>query len=752
MKQRLIAYFIFLPIILLAGFTDIDVFLKYLAIASIPLSIGLLIYMFIKTKQFYKIKKVLLFAFVIGCLFVPNISSAQVEIWDADNTYMSEQEYVTAVRLVYELEKIPRELRTEAQQKEYEEAKKKMHELAKKLNVPAPCPSATELHSELVSSCWACDIANLFIEATNKVASNLYTLDKKNGYAKSLLALGFFFWILIHVIKLIMSFGRGDIGAFFTDLFLKILLVGGIFILLTLPMKKIIDFFISPFFLFSATMSQEIQQTAAPDKIPEMFSSVSGVSSSDQKEIKQNVNSMLKGLTCHYCQNLDRDNRDERDEKISSLLKYNPRGSEGRVVSPLLRNSLLCTVCTIYNATVQPTVSGQFLLCNAKRETSCIPFTSICWYSNLNGIIVGLLLVFTFFSIAAVFSFYLIDTFFRIALVLVLLPFLIVAGAFKSTMVYTKKGFEVIIHSVFTYIVISLFMTLTVQIFYFLLGKQSVAIIKATYSNNYQKLNELVKFGNSENHVVLACFGIAIIVFFMMKQLDYYITTISGIKLNNSGGFQSATIPVAMGAGAAKAISDTYNQKWKKGGNGTDNSPEDKASKIRQWGEDTSDGKAEKTTDSAADGIDKLGEKGAEKLNESGKSDVKNGASNVASGIGACFTGAGVLAGLGKAALGIGQMAMGAGKMLGALAVKAVSKAAAITVKYGSRAVIKSAKYLNPAKVIARNKYFNKTVGLFWQIGSDVKNAPQNIRNSWKRTKERLGRAKEWAKKKYRRH
>ena len=131
---------------------------------------------------------------------------------------------------------------------------------------------------------------------------------------------------------------------------------------------------------------------------------------------------------------------------------------------------------------------------------------------------------------------------------------------------------------------------------------------------------------------------------------------------------------------------------------------------------------------------------------------MKNGASNVASGIGACFTGAGVLAGLGKAALGIGQMAMGAGKMLGALAVKAVSKAAAITVKYGSRAVIKSAKYLNPAKVIARNKYFNKTVGLFWQIGSDVKNAPQNIRNSWKRTKERLGRAKEWAKKKYRRH
>ena len=66
MKNHLIAYFIFLPLILLAAFTDIGTYLKYLAIASIPVSVAAIIYAFIRTKDFYNKTKKALAIFVFG--------------------------------------------------------------------------------------------------------------------------------------------------------------------------------------------------------------------------------------------------------------------------------------------------------------------------------------------------------------------------------------------------------------------------------------------------------------------------------------------------------------------------------------------------------------------------------------------------------------------------------------------------------------------------------------------------------------
>ena len=721
MKQRLIAYFILLPIILFVGFTDIDVYLKYLAIATIPLSIGLLIYLFIKTKNFYKINKVLFFAIFIFGLLAPCISYAQCTAGmdpDSMDNYQRIDYYHNAQKTMAEIGRIPEEERTDEQKKEYEECEKIMREKAERLGFPPACPTAKELHDDLVSSCWACDIANLFIEAADKVASNLHELDKKNGYSKSLLALGFFFWILIHVIKLIMSFGRGDIGAFFTNLFLKMLLVGGIFILISFPMKGLVDFFISPFFLLSSTMSQEMEKIASPEKIPETFASVTDVSSNDFQGMKKNVDSMLKnGVTCSYCENLNRnsDVRDERDNKISDLLGHNPRE---RIVSPLLRNSLLCTVCSIYNVTVQPTVTGQFLVCNAKRKQTNTLYGKKAIYSQWNAWLVGILILFTFFSISAIFSFYLIDTFFRIALVLVLLPFLIVAAAFDSTYAYMKKGLEVIIHAVFTYVIISLFMTLTVQIFYYILGKQSISIIQATYEDNYDKLTGLVNFGNQDNHIVLACFGIALIVFFMMKQLDYYITTISGIKLNNSSGFQSASTIVGMGTASAKAVSDIYSDKWKRPGNNSGNSPEDKAAEIRQWGEKSTDGKAEQAIDNATDNLAAKGENKANQMLQEARRVFKTGY-----GLGA-IKAAGLTIGAGLVFAGAGVSAF------------ALNKTGRFFVKIPKTPIM-------AAKLIARNKYFNKTVGFIWQAG-------ENGVNGYRQTKKSIRNTKAFAKNKYR--
>ena len=170
---------------------------------------------------------------------------------------------------IAEIGRIPKEQRTKQQQQTYDDAKKEFVKLNKDLNIKASCSTTQELQEEISSNCWACDIANLFIVGADKVAINFYKFDRENGISKSLLVLGIFGWLLIHVLKLLMTFGRGDIGAFFTDLFVKLLLVGGIFILISFPIQGVVNFVISPIFTLSATFGMEIGKMAAPEKIPE---------------------------------------------------------------------------------------------------------------------------------------------------------------------------------------------------------------------------------------------------------------------------------------------------------------------------------------------------------------------------------------------------------------------------------------------------------------------------------------------------
>ena len=75
---------------------------------------------------------------------------------------------------------------------------------------------------------------------------------------------------------------------------------------------------------------------------------------------------------------------------------------------------------------------------------------------------------------------------------------------------------------------------------------------------------------------------------------------------------------------------------------------------------------------------------------------------------------------------GYGLGALGAAGLVGLSAIgfgmtKFFSGASRLSIMGGGRLLVAVENRLNPAKIIARNKYFNKTIGLFWQIGSDAK-------------------------------
>ena len=743
MKNHLIAYFIFLPLILLAAFTDIGTYLKYLAIASIPVSVAAIIYAFIRTKDFYNKTKKALVIFVFGLalgtgMIIPTPSHALGAGFAGAAAAQQIQRSVLlsqqneARKTMSEIGRIPESLRTPEQQRQYEQARDRYLRISELTGI-FPCPTSQELHQEITADCWSCDIANLFIEAGDKVATQFYKQDKQYGYSVSLLVLGLFFWILTHVMKLLMTFGRGDIGAFFTALFNKLLLVGGIFILLTYaPMQSIVNFAISPFFLLSATISQEIAATAQP-----LTDSLSGTKIDVAME-----SAFSNQVECKYCEDLKEGRQSLPDRRISNAIGYNA-SLQDRVVSPTMRNSLLCTVCTIYKITVQPTVTGQFLYCGSKKiQADGAKIGKEKIYSDWTGWIVGIALIFAFFLISAMFSFYLIDTFFRICFVLVLLPFLIVSYAFESTRSYLYRGMTVIIHATATYIIVALFMTLAIQAFYVMLGSDAPAMVALTSANKYDALRDLVGFGENGGRIMLACIGVTAIVIMMMQSLDRYIADLTGINLSNSGGTMAMMSTVAAGMAVKNAVSDVYSAKWKNplSKKDDDNNTESKAAKIRDWGEDKSDGKSEKAVDSAANttekgvntagnaaanGVDKAGTKASKGMFEGGKALCKAG-----HGLGAII----------GVPLIIAAGAVWVATKAAKLSIKATSKVLAKTskwaVKYSGRAAVKAIKF--PVKAIARNKYFNKTVGLFWQMGSDTKHAKESFdryRNKRRRKK-----------------
>ncbi len=279
MKNAVFIYLILLPLVLMMALLPLDTVLSVLswvALASVPLSLGLIIYAFVKTKDFYnKTKKCFIAALVLVLSALPaqadtswatgigsgiwgagtynfskmgdaayavatgqygqafedlgNLANPFTSAWNALKrgyndwrTTRSLSQRDDAFREMARLSAIPEAERTPAQQADLEKARQEYLELQKELDL-LPCPTTQDLYQEYVEGCWTCDVANLFIEGADKIASAMYRLDKQHHFTLALLAIGLLFWILIRTLKLLVSFGVADIGRYFKDLIYKLM-------------------------------------------------------------------------------------------------------------------------------------------------------------------------------------------------------------------------------------------------------------------------------------------------------------------------------------------------------------------------------------------------------------------------------------------------------------------------------------------------------------------------------------------------
>lgn len=570
MKARILTYLILLPFILLVAWTPISSWLSYAGWVALGLSVLLLIYMAIKTRAFYRTKKVLFFA-LFGVLslqaayaqtlyahsqnqgaFNPQATVDKMEARDP-----SIKETSKCITKTSEFEKLQTERDKLLKKNEDDLSTSEKKELAKlteklekaqqemtSLCKQGPCVPVDQLYEEAVNKCWICEVAALFIEAGDKVATLFFLKVQGEGYAMSLLMMGLFFWILMRVLSLVGSFGAADIGKFFTELFVKCLLAGAVAIMLIVPLRDTANFFLSPFFLVSSTINQET------------LSFSKEISSDVVKLDVVMADQFGKMVQCPYCKNFENSAGYTPDPNISAAVGYNASSDE-RAVAPVLSNSILCSVCSLYKVTTPPVIAGQFLFCSASQLQHYDYRLTKLTYDNWDAILVGLALTFAFTLIAFIFAFYMIDSFVRICYVLILYPFLLVAYVFKTTRQYTKRAFDMLLHAMVTYIILGIVMVLIIQIFYVMISPVAEEMVNALRDENaYGALLKFLTFQKGSGVILLASVVIVFITFFLLQDVYGYVADLTGIDLKIGGGVGATMATV----GAAAAVTHTIGE------------------------------------------------------------------------------------------------------------------------------------------------------------------------------------------------
>ena len=743
MKMRLLIYLILLPVILLMAFISPALgWLRYVTWTAFGLSIALVIYALIRTKQFYKSKK-MLFILLMPLFLISTptfafngwenapagvIQSARNPQFDPCANAEADLKALREERL--KISRIPLGNRTPQQQHDLETSEKKIAKLMTDCQIQQ-CPTVSDLYEEAINDCWICDVAYLFIEAGDKVTTLFFKHVSEHGYALALLAVGFAFWLLIRALTLVGSFAATDVGKFITDVFIKGLFVGGAAILLRVPLRDTADFFISPFFIFSSIVNEQLVEISD--------AAVSGTSFVKIDELM--YKKFGKKVECGYCEDLGNASENETIRVIDSVLRYNPKSSE-RAITPVLRNSILCSVCSIYRVTTPPVVSGQFLFCSAKQlKKSGADIGKAEVYSDLDAVIVGGVLSWVFLGITAIFSFYLIDSFIRICFVFVLFPFLIVAFVFQSTRQYTKKGLDVLIHSMVTYIVVTIFMVLLVQIFYTMLGPVSGQIVEALANETdaYTELHKILPILGGGGLVLLCCIAIVFLTFFMLQIMHGCIAEISGVDLTNGGGIAAARSTLGKVVAATRFVQEMYRhnswtntrrtQRDENGDlvNGTDKRGEQLEKYGRQAGHffddagEATENAINRPVDSAANAVDTAGQNLQNSVDRAGTNASR---SLWNAGLRMCGQGYGLGAIIGvptmilAGAVYVGTKIAAGAIWLARKTTKAIMQGAVRIISKPVKTIVRSPGIL--AKKIAHNKYFNKTVGFFWSMGYDA--------------------------------
>ncbi len=290
--------------------------------------------------------------------------------------------------------------------------------------------------SGLNNWCWFCPIIRTLLESANRIASAVY--DKTEGVLLLMLGVGTLFFIAFKVGAMVVKLQEVDLMQFMGEMF-KVLgrVIIAAVILTSAPF--IVDTIITPFVAYSAEFALNVLDNVHVDN-----------------KIYRQVDKMLDYT------NDAAGARAQAENAITAWATTNPGdNSSGAFINSALVDSLIAIVAKISANLVVGLAVGLVLI--VLSGLSSVVFYDVS--SFLSGGVVFL----SFATLLITVPFQVINMAIQLTFVLALLPFWVVLWVFPVTAQYTKKAWDMFIHSCLSIMIFGILAALVLQLLGYML-------------------------------------------------------------------------------------------------------------------------------------------------------------------------------------------------------------------------------------------------------------------------------------------
>ncbi len=358
------------------------------------------------------------------------------------------------------------------------------------------CATCAEVVADHVSDCWSCFLVEKVFDAVDTVSTGVYAIIADPSRIVLTVLLGL--WLLYHLGKHLMAFSPQEPADFWTKtgkVLFKAMFAGA---LLTMPISYVSNLLISPVIVGAVEFNQVIVKSYAGldaqnkdfDRTKLQPPIFHNWFTKDQRNIVRLMMETTQdiadlettiglafppgswiGIAHHTAAGMILKWLDEIDayENLTtspsfgdmtgcSLSLAEPDMDEGRMLNSQIYNALWCLTEMIHKEISFGMAMGSAIICQSWHAASYIFFNG----PDIGMLAAGIMIWGTCLLILVAFVFKLLDAVLRLGILGSVLPFLIIAWVFPSSINYAKQGFKMLVHVMMNFIVLAIVIALAI--------------------------------------------------------------------------------------------------------------------------------------------------------------------------------------------------------------------------------------------------------------------------------------------------
>ena len=383
------------------------------------------------------------------------------------------------------------------------------------------CPPAALYYQNQVGTCWSCDLYETMFDAINDVATNAY--EGIAGACIHLLAIALALWILFFTGKYLFSFAERKPEEYLDKLFGILFKAMIVAILLNASAASFSNYIVSPIVVTATDYSLGIMESFTAIKDTAINTGGNLNTSALPTKCTEGEGCEYKTVSCNNNGSCSINDggmvtlRPEACEKMrESAGDYIP-GEGEKIINEQIKNAFMCMINSMHYETAYIIAMANAMLCHSWKAENFMGLR----YPNLQMLVTSVCILVAILIICFIYIFKLVDVVLRLGFLLILLPILAVAFVFPVTLDFAKKGFGLLLHIVFTFISLTLVLSLAlmlVTIAFVAEGEQDT-LISCFNRNDINKMKNLIDFSSLNFLFAIITLAIAIKILGLSEQI-----------------------------------------------------------------------------------------------------------------------------------------------------------------------------------------------------------------------------------------